>query len=164
MHTRRLLQQNKNVFFQSHRALTTHYSTTHTLTCLPATPQNSQQPYQPFTNVIFNSPGNEHLINNWNTGVEFIHANYHNEPPHFRSTWRRLLCRNNQVRFNSLLAKIIHLIIKTTSTNQVDIFWWLLFNIERLILAPTEEEQQQDQLSISKTIYQLIRYLQCGNI
>jgi hypothetical protein len=151
------------VFFQSHRALTTDYSTTHTLTCLPTPPQDSQQSYQALTHELFNSPGNEHLINNWNTGVQFILANYHNEPPHFRSTWRRYLSRNNLVRFNSLLAKIIHLIIKSTSTNQADIFWWLLFNIERLILAPTEE-QKRNQLSIRNTISQRIRDLQCGNI
>ena len=155
---------NKNVFFQSHRALTTHYTTTHPLTCLPATTQDElQHPYQHFTNKIFDSPGNEHLINNWNTGVDFIKANYHTEPPHFRSTWRRFLTRNNLVRFNNLLGKLIHIIIQSTATNQADIFWWLLFNIERLVLAPTDE-QERDQLSIRKTIGQRIRDLQCGNI
>ena len=88
---------NKNVFFQSQRALTTHYTTTHSLTCPAATMHDPEHSYQQFTNEIFNSPGNEHLINNWNTGVEFIVANYHNEPPYFHSTWRRFLTRNNLV-------------------------------------------------------------------
>lgn len=95
---------NKNVFFQSHRNLTTHYSTAHPLTCLPTfqqhDPPNQLNPFQSLTDIIFDSPDNDHLTNNWNSGAEYILKNYQNEPPHFRATWRRLLSRNNLKLFN----------------------------------------------------------------
>lgn len=162
----------KNIFYHSHRALTTHYTITHPLTCIPIeAPQshtdtdtiNTTNPYHNFTTEIFESINADHRINNWAAGSNFILSNYNSDPPHFRSTWRRFLDGNNKKRFNKLMATIIKMIVHSTPTNQSDIFWWLLFHIDMLILAPTPKNERND-LTAKQLISQRLRDLQCGNI
>lgn len=154
---------NKNIFFHSHRALTTHYTISHSQICVTAPTPTHLHPYTYFTDKIYNSLDTNHRTNNWNIGSEYILSNYNNDPPHFRSTWRRHLNGNNLTRFNKLMSTIIMTIVESTPTNKSDIFWWILFHMDMLILAPTPKPQR-DNLSMKAIISQRLRDLQCGNI
>jgi hypothetical protein len=88
---------------------------------------------------------------------------YTNEPPHFRSTWQCFLKGNNKTRFYLLLSKMITCLLKSHATNHSSVFWWLLFNFEMLVLAPTPKPLRDNQ-SIHSIIRQRLQDLQCGNI
>ncbi len=153
---------NKSNFFHSQRALSDHNKEFHPITCLPIDMETST-PSQTIVNSFFDGPGSSNLENNWNQGYSYIFNNYQQEPPNFRSNWRRFLSGNNKKRFNFLLKTIITTIVENTHTDAAEILWWLLFNFERLILAPTPT-QDRSHSSIKHTITQCLLDFRCGNI
>ena len=153
---------NNNTFFQSLRTYEEHNKNFHPLTCIPTQSQTTQNNMALFDS-LFEGPGSTNLTNNWNHGCMYISNNYHQDPPHFRSTWRRFISGNNKKRFNYLLSSIIANITKTNDPHDSATFWWLLFNFERLILAPTPI-QDRTLTSIKHTLTQRLLDFRCGNI
>jgi hypothetical protein len=148
-------------FFNSQRALEEHntshhppqYQYDHSTTTTATT----------FTDNIFTSHAHAHLDDLWTHGIQFILSKYEHDPPHFRSTWRHFLKGNNKKRFQLLHHKIMESIIQSNSTHSSAPFWWLLFHIELLILAPTKTDHR-DNTSIGTTIHQRLDLLQSGDI
>jgi len=115
---------NPNIFFSSKRALDDHNSQHHPHLCIPIPnttlyEQNNTSPHA-YANSIFYMPGHDNLTNSWTSGIEFISNNYtHENIPHFRSTWRRLLTGNNKRRFYNTMASIIHCIVQSHTTKLI---------------------------------------------
>jgi len=156
----------KNKFFCSKRALDDHNNIAHNK---PHNPQshchnhtiNSQSPHP--SDLLFDNPNNQHLTNNWESGMNYITQNYNHDPPHFRSTWRRFLRGNNHKQFYHMLSKLISCVITSCSTKDSEAFWWLLFHFEMLILAPTPKALRPRNNSIKHIISQRLQDFQCGN-
>ena len=96
---------NNNTFFQSLRAYKEHNKNFHPLTCIPTQSQTTQNNMALFDS-LFEGPGSTNLTNNWNHGCMYISNNYHQDPPHFRSTWRHFYLRKQQKTIQ--LPLIIH--------------------------------------------------------
>ena len=144
-------------FFASKRALDDHNTMHH-----PALHHyHSSTPISTYADTIFNSHASSHLTNNWTHGINYILSNYDRDPPHYRSTWRRFLDGNNKKRFTILHAKLIETIIHSQSTNDSAPFWWLLFHLELLILAPSHLDSNTSQCT---TIRRRLDDFQSGNI
>ena len=147
--------------FTSKRALDDHNATHHpVLHCHPSTTTASPSIS---TDIIFHSHAHSHLINNWATAIPFILTHYDHPPPHFRSTWLRLIQGNNLKRFHLLHVKIIESILHSHTIDSSAPFWWLLFHIELLILAPTHLHNR-DNTSVASVIRNRLDDLQSGNI
>ena len=156
---------NSDIFFQSQRALDDHNRIHHDdITPLPIQSDNhSTHPLSRYTDIIFNHPGSEHLTNNWEHGLKFISDNYNSPRPHFRSTWRRFLKRNNKVKFYHTFSQIIAAIVHSNATDNTEPFWWLLLHFEMLILAPTPHHSREG-MSIKEIIHNRLKDFQSGNI
>jgi hypothetical protein len=145
-----------------------HNSHHHTPLCIPIPDttlfQDNLTTVYEYTTPLFHSPGNDHLTNNWNSGIDFIINNYnHGNIPHFRSTWRRFLTGNNKTHFYNTMATIIHCILHSHTLNNSAAFWWLLLHFEMLILAPTDKTSQQHS-SVKSIIRTRLTEFQRGNI
>lgn len=148
-------------FFTSKRALHDHNTTHHPV--LSPHHSTATTPSPPFTDIIFNSQAHSHLVNNWATAIPFILDHYDHSPPHFRSTMLRCLDGTNLKRFHLLHAKIIETILHSHTTDSSAPFWWLLFHLELLVLAPTNVHNR-DNTSLRSLIRDRLDNLQSGNI
>ncbi len=131
---------NPKRFFARKQELISHTSKYHSIPPINNTLQ-PQPPPNDLTTTIFNSLPNEHLLNHWTTGINFIQNNYDHPPPNFRTTWRHLVSGNNEKRFLTLQSKIIETIIQSTVESSSS-FWWLLIHLELLIFAPTSRRKR----------------------
>ena len=152
---------NTDIFFHSQTCLDEHNKTRHP-NLRPTS--NGMTSFEDYTNIIFLQPGSNTLTNNWNSGTEFILHNYDSPRPHFRSTWRRYLSGNNRTKFYKIMSNIIKAIIKSNETNDSAVFWWLLLHYEMLILAPTQNDADDDNINQKSIIRQRLIDFQSGNI
>ncbi len=157
------LRWKRNDFFASKRAYDDHNLTFHPPICLPTHDTNNNNKLDRYSSIIFLQPGHENLTNNWTTGLEFIKNNYNAPRPHFRSTWRRFLKGNNKTNFYNNLSEIIQAILHSHSTNDSELFWWILFHFEMLILAPTPK-RLQGRLTVKQLIHQRLKLFQSGDM
>ena len=155
---------NMDIFFQSQQQLNDHNNIYHSTTTPPPNDQHMNS-FDEYSNIIFHRPGSEHLTNNWNSGVEFILNNYDSPRPHFRSSWRRFLRGKNKTIFYRTMSLIITAILKSTTTNEAEPFWWLLLHYEMLILAPYPSNSENNSENKQRLIIrQRLIDFQCGNI
>ena len=151
-------------FFRSLAELSQHNTSHHpppqTTSNLHATPSSQTDIGSPhfFTNATDGSH------NFWDRGVPFIlsHSNHH--PPDFRSTWRRHLKKRNKANFLRLQAHTIYA-ISDAYAHSIDStpFWWLLFHLDMLVLAPSTKTQRSNN-SIHSTISDRINSIFSGDI
>jgi hypothetical protein len=154
-----------DIFFQSKQGLDNHNNIHH---AKPTRQQlseanNNTNPLSTYTDIIFKHPGSENLTNNWTEGLSFISTNYDSRRPHFRSTWRRFLTRNNKAKFYHTLSQIIAAIAQSNLTDDDEPFWWLLLHFEMLILAPTPQQSRGNK-SVKQIIHDRLIDFQSGNI
>ena len=157
---------NPDKYFQSKRALDDHNATHHTVPTPPLHhTEDNDTTITPmsYTDIIFNHPGSETMINKWTHGLRFISENYNTHRPHFRSTWRRFLKRNNKLKFYHTLSQIITAIVHSNTTGNSEPFWWLLLHFEMLILAPTPHHARGNK-TIKQIINERLKDFQQGDI
>ena len=156
-------------FFRSLDELSQHNHTHHPPpTPLPAA-QSNPTPTSPSTpldvcTTHFHSNADDYSHNLWHHGIPFIMEHTAHHPPDFRSTWRRHLRKKNKSRFLRLQAQTIHA-ISTAYTHSIDStpFWWLLFHLDMLILAPSTTAERSNN-SIPQTIHDRINSIFSGDI
>jgi len=134
-------------FFRSLDELSHHNASHHPSPHPPPNSQHSHPPPIPYTPLDI---GTTHFFHNaadgshnlWHRGVPFILSNTDHHPPDFRSTWRRHLKKRNKANFLRLQAHTIQA-ISAAYTHSIDStpFWWLLFHLDMLVLAPSTEAQ-----------------------
>ena len=109
----------------------------------------------------------------WAGGLTFIASVYTHQPPDFRSTWRTFLRNNNKRIFLEIMSDILRSILAASHgwTPDADApggraspapFWWLLFHLEMLILAPTAKTDRV--ASIQETIQRRLGDFRAGRI
>jgi len=102
--------------------------------------------------------------NLWHLGIPFILEHTDHHPPNFRNTWCRHLKNRNRSNFLRLQAHTIQA-ITNTYTLSIDStpFWWLLFHLDMLILAPSTATDRSHK-SIHATIRERINAIYSGDI
>lgn len=141
----------------------------------PASRPPNTSPTIKICHDFFATPATRTPSCNWAAGIAHIRSVYSHDPPDFRSTWRDFLTGNNKHRFQSLQADIIRSIRVASrdyhphkprdlrSFPDPAPFWWLLAHLEMLILAPTPQDDR-DQESITHLIASRITDLRNGHI
>ncbi|KAL7529537.1 hypothetical protein ACHAXR_009934, partial [Thalassiosira sp. AJA248-18] len=110
----------------------------------------------------------------WHDGLACIAANHVHQPPDFRSTWLRYLKNTNEKKFQTLKADVLRAIVVASRDFDPSVtlpagaadpapFWWLLFHLEMLILAPSAKDER-DGDSIALSISERIERLRNGDI
>ena len=110
----------------------------------------------------------------WGNGLTFIAAHYTHTPPGFRSTFRDLLSKGSRRAFCHLAADIVKCIVASSAGYKPQQrgrtcfslpapFWWMLFNLEMLVLAPTAQADRDEQ-SINVRVQERILAFRSGNI
>jgi hypothetical protein len=154
-------------FFRSINELNQHNTLLHTPPPLYSPTTNDQTP--PTTTldigtfIFYTNNGNE-SHNLWHLGIPFILQHTDHHPPDFRNTWRRHLKHRNRSNFLRLQAHAIQA-ITDTYTLFIDStpFWWLLFHLDMLILAPSTANDRSYK-SIHATIREHINAIYSGDI
>jgi hypothetical protein len=102
--------------------------------------------------------------NLWDHGILFILNTTDHHPPDFQSTWCRHLKHRNRSNFLRLKDHTIQA-ITTMYALSIDstLFWWLLFYLDMLVLAPSTATQRSHK-SIHKTIRNRINSILSGDI
>jgi hypothetical protein len=102
--------------------------------------------------------------NLWDRGISFILNTTNHHPPNFQSTWHCHLKHRNHSNFLCLQDHTVQA-ITTGYALSIDStpFWWLLFHLNMLVLAPSTDSQRSHK-SIHKTIRNRINSILSGDI
>ena len=156
-------------FFRSIHELTLH-NALHPPPPPIHSPSTTDQPSPTPTNTldigtsIFYADSENGSHNLWHLGIPFILQNTDHHPPDIQNTWRRHLKHRNHLNFLRLQAHTIQAItnIYTLSINSTP-FWWLLFHLDMLVLAPSIATECS-YTSIHATIRDHINSIYSGDI
>ena len=154
-------------FFRSINELNQHNTLHHPPPPLNSPPTNDQPPPTTTLDIgtsIFYTNSEIGSQNLWHLGIPFIIEHTDHHPPDFRNTWRRHLKNRNRSNFLRLQAHTIQA-ITDTYTLSIDStpFWWLLFHLDMLILAPSTATDRSHK-SIHATIRERINAIFSGDI